>query len=45
MDLKKKIEILREELNNIVVHENNLSKDDILKISRKLDKLIAKYFK
>jgi hypothetical protein len=43
MCLKKKIEILREKLNNIVVNEKNLSKVEIVKISKKLDKLIVEY--
>lgn len=45
MDLKKEIETLREKLNNMVSGEVNLSKDEILKISKKLDKLIVEYLK
>ena len=43
MCLKKKIEILREKLNNEVLNEKNLSKANIVKISEELDKLIVEY--
>jgi hypothetical protein len=44
MNLQKEIEILRESLNNMLLNEQNLCKDEIIKASQQLDKFIYKYY-
>lgn len=44
MNLNDEIEILREQLNDMIINEKNFSDDKILELSNKLDKLIEKYY-
>lgn len=46
MCLEKEIEELREQLNNITLNleKEKLCKDEIVKLSKKLDNLIIKYY-
>ena len=45
MSNDKQIEILREKLNNMILNEKELTKDEIVNVSKKLDKLIVIYTK
>lgn len=42
-ELKSEIEVKREKLNNLILRE--VSKEEVLKFSVELDKLIHKYYK
>lgn len=44
MDINEKMEILRDYLNDLLSNEENLCKDDILKVSEELDKLIEEFY-
>lgn len=44
MNLNEKIEVLREQLNNMSLDECTLSKDKVVKLSKKLDNLINEYY-
>lgn len=45
MSNEKQIKILKEKLNNMIVNEKELTKDEIVKVSQQLDKLIVVHFK
>ncbi len=44
MNLNEKIEILREELNYMLLNECDLSRDKIVNLSKELDNLINEYY-
>ncbi|MDD3224259.1 MAG: aspartyl-phosphate phosphatase Spo0E family protein [Clostridium sp.] len=44
MNLEKKIEIIREKLNNMLKNEDKLTRTSIINVSQELDKLIVEYY-
>ena len=44
MILNEKIEILREQLNYVLLNESNLSSDEVVNLSKELDNLINEYY-
>jgi hypothetical protein len=44
MSLEEEIEVLRELLNDVLKNEEHLTKDNVVGLSQKLDKLIGKYY-